>query len=379
MTVVHLREVCLVEMGQAPPGDSYNTIGNGSPLIAGAGDFLDGRAVPKKFTTAPSKVSQPGDIVLGIRASIGERVWADREYSLGRGVAGLRPKPGLDSRYLWSWLGYASGQLAAKGRGATFLQVNRRDIEEMLIPLPPLDEQRRIAEILDQADALRAKRRQTLAHLDDLTQSIFLDLFGDPRTWQDRWPMTTIGELAESVMYGSSSKAGSAGAWPMLRMGNVTDSGRLDLTNLKYIDLTDSEVAKYTVRRGDLLFNRTNSAEKVGKTCVVDTDASLAIAGYLIRVRLKEGNRPEFVSAYLNSGHGKAILRGMAKAIVNQANINATEMKSIAIAQPPQERQVAFARRVHEVDASRRRWLTNMTQLNELFASLQSRAFSGQL
>ena len=75
---------------------------------------------------------------------------------------------------------------------------------------------------------------------------------------------------------------------PILRMGNVTDSGRLDLTDLKWIDLSDAEVSKYSVEKGDLLFNRTNSKEKVGKTCIVDTDQPLAFAGYLVRVRFKD-------------------------------------------------------------------------------------------
>lgn len=175
-----LEDVCVITMGQAPSGESYNDKKDGLPLIAGAGDFDGERPRAKKFTTAPSKVCASGDIVLGIRASIGAKIWADGSYCLGRGVAGLRPREGLHDRYLWHWLTNSAPTLTAKGRGATFLQVNRADIGEMEIPVPSLDEQRRIAAILDQADALRAKRRQALTHLNDLTQSTFLDMFGDP-------------------------------------------------------------------------------------------------------------------------------------------------------------------------------------------------------
>ena len=107
-------------MGQAPPGDSYNAEGCGLPLIAGAGDFDGNRPAAKKFTTAPAKTCAPGDIVLGIRASIGAKVVADKEYCLGRGVAGLRAKEELNQRYLWHWLTRATPNLAAKGKGATF-------------------------------------------------------------------------------------------------------------------------------------------------------------------------------------------------------------------------------------------------------------------
>src|SRR5699024_10294879 len=188
---VLLADVCTITMGQAPPGTSYNDREECLPLLAGAGDFRGSRIAPSKFITQPKKSSAEGDIILSIRASIGAKVWADREYCLGRGVAGLRPGPQLSARYLWHWLSHSERALAAKGRGATFLQVNRSDIGEMPIDLPSLDEQRRIAAILDRADAVRAKRRQVLAHLDSLTQSIFHSMFG---AILDR---TTLGEVFE--------------------------------------------------------------------------------------------------------------------------------------------------------------------------------------
>ena len=171
MTVLRrLASVCDLTMGQAPAGDSYNTDGLGLPLIAGAGDFGETYPAAKKFTTAPGKLCAPGDIILGIRASIGEKVLADREYCLGRGVAGLRARRGLDDRYLWHWLTGIVPILAAKSKGATFKQVNREDIGELTLELPSLGEQRRIAEVLDRAEALRAKRRAALAQVDTLTQ-----------------------------------------------------------------------------------------------------------------------------------------------------------------------------------------------------------------
>src|SRR5437868_3360471 len=181
-------------MGQAPPGESYNTLGQGWPLIAGAGDFHGDLPSPKKYTTQPSRLTRSADIVLGIRASIGEKVLADGEYCLGRGVASIRPSHQVDRRYLWHWLTSNSQALAAKGRGATFKQVNRQDISEMVISLPRVEEQRRIAEVLDQADNLRAKRRETIALLGDLAESVFLDMFGDATT---DWSVGKLGDNAE--------------------------------------------------------------------------------------------------------------------------------------------------------------------------------------
>jgi type I restriction enzyme S subunit len=191
-TIRRLDTVCDLTMGQAPEGESYNSEGVGLPLIAGAGDFGAVHPDAKKFTTSPGKVCRTGDIVLGIRATIGEKVVADREYCLGRGVAGLRTKPGLETRYLWHWLTHVSPTLVSKARGATFKQVNRDDIGGLAINLPSLPEQQRIADILDRAETLRAKRRAALAQLDILTQAIFLEMFGDPATNPRDWLMENL-------------------------------------------------------------------------------------------------------------------------------------------------------------------------------------------
>ena len=295
----------------------------------------------------------------------------------------LRPKPKvLDPAFLWRWLqwqfqlGIFQSMCRQWVNQAT---VSRESLLALHIEKPLFPEQRRVAAILDHADALRAKRRQVIADLDDLERSIFLDMFGNPHDWPNRWPMGTIGDMADDVQYGTSARAGDAGKWPIVRMGNVTDDGRLDLTDLKWIDLSDSDIPKFTLRRGDLLFNRTNSKEKVGKTCVVLSDEPLAFAGYLVRVRLTPEHRVEFVNAFMTSPYGQALRRGMAKAAVNQANINATEMQSIPIALPPKDIQQEFAAAISQIGCQRERQVAALAELDALFASLQSHAFRGEL
>ncbi|MDH4079138.1 MAG: restriction endonuclease subunit S [Nitrospira sp.] len=233
MNTRRLDAVSNIMMGQAPEGESYNLDGEGLPLIAGAGGFGELHPEPKKFTTAPGKTCQAGDIMLGIRATIGEKVLADGTYCLGRGVAGLRAKSGLDERYLWHWLTDAAPSLAAKAKGATFKQVNREDIGELRIALPPLPEQRRIAAIPDKADELRAKRRAALSKLDSLTQSIFLDMFGDPATNPKGW-------LRESLTSACHCYSGGTPAKEI--PGNWTGSlPWFSPKDLKQHDLFDSE------------------------------------------------------------------------------------------------------------------------------------------
>ncbi len=247
------------------------------------------------------------------------------------------------------------------------------------IPLPPLPEQRRIAEILDKADALRAKRRAALAQLDTLAQSIFLDMFGDPATNPKGWPICGIKDLIESASYGTSEKSEVTGEFPVLRMNNITRTGEIDLTDLKYMDLKESEYKRYLVRAGDVLFNRTNSADLVGKSAIYRGAQLMAYAGYLIRLRVNRENDPEYLAAFLNTRYAKRLLRGMCKSIIGMANINAAEVQGIKIPRPATSVQREFSRRVSAIQERLAAHRSSLAALDSLFASLQHRAFRGEL
>ncbi|MGH7664611.1 MAG: restriction endonuclease subunit S [Gemmatimonadaceae bacterium] len=291
------------------------------------------------------------------------------------------PGTGLDRGYL-SWLLLAPEMVslaASRATGANLPRLSPSALAEMKIPLPPLPEQRRIAEILDKADALRAKRRAALAQLDTLTQSIFLDMFGDPATNPKGWPVRTIGDLLESVSYGTSEKAEVSGEFPVLRMNNITRTGEMDFTDLKYMDLPEVRRERYLVRAGDVLFNRTNSADLVGKTAIFRDPRPMAYAGYLIRLRVNGANDPEYLAAFLNTGFSKRVLRGMCRSIIGMANINATELQAIRIPQPVFQAQREFSRRVNAVRKLRAIQRASLIEEDGLFAALQHRAFRGEL
>lgn len=165
--------------------------------------------------------------------------------------------------------------------------------------------------------------------------------------------MAKIGDIVTEVKYGTSKPAVDGGKYPYLRMNNLTYDGHLDLTDLKRIDILDNEIEKCIVRKGDVLFNRTNSIELVGKTCVFDEDEDMVIAGYIIRVRLKPVLLPIVLSNFMNTDALKKKLRNMAKGAVNQANINAQELQAINIYLPPIALQKQFATFVEVTDKSK--------------------------
>lgn len=231
--------------------------------------------------------------------------------------------------------------------------LNKATLSEIKVSVHDIAEQQRIVNVLDKLTTLIDKRQKQLEKLDELVKSRFIELFGDPKTNPMKWDMVTIGNIATDVRYGTSRPATEDGKYPYLRMNNLTYEGYLDLKDLKYIDIPDNEVEKCVVRYGDVLFNRTNSVELVGKTCVYNLDYDTIIAGYIIRVRIDDRILPVVFSNYLNSKVLKEQLRNMAKGAVNQANINSQELKSIPIYLPPIDLQNEFVAFVKQVDKSK--------------------------
>ena len=164
-------------------------------------------------------------------------------------------------------------------------------------------------------------------------------------------------------------------------MGNITYEGQLNFDDMKYIEMTDKEEDKFCLRDGDLLFNRTNSKELVGKTAIYRHDgvADMTFAGYLIRARTISNATPEYISAYLNSRHGKATLRVRAKAIVGMANINASEFKTIPIPAASPEEQSQFAAFYKAAEKAVKMASDAKRLGGELYNSLATRAFAGEL
>lgn len=299
--------------------------------------------------------------------------YIDHPFCMGAdGVKVLRSKIPAELKYLYYYLKQV--RLPDAGYDRHFKYLKRTEIV-----LPPLEEQCRIVAILDKADSLCAKRREALAHLDRLAQSIFVEMFGDPATNPKGWPVRKIGDLLTAASYGTSEKSGPEGEFPVLRMNNITRTGEMDFADLKYMNLVEAEYDRYLVKRGDVLFNRTNSAELVGKTAIYRRDDPMAYAGYLIRLRANDENDPEYLAGFLNTDYAKRMLRSMCKSIIGMANINATEVQAMKIAQPPRTVQNKYRERIEGLVRAKSFRQRALDISDSLFFSLQHRAFRGEL
>jgi len=257
-----------------------------------------------------------------------------------------------------------------------------RDFLNLGIPQQPsLAEQERIVRLLDEANELRKLRAQADRRTADLIPALFHEMFGDPSTNPKGWPVLLAGEFMEECEYGTSQKANEEGRGvPILRMGNVTTEGRLDLKHWKTVELPKEEFAKQRLQGGDVLFNRTNSRELVGKTGMWDGRFEAVAASYFIRVRFRaEIEHPQHFTTFMNLPSMKSRLAGTARGAVGQANINSRELKSIPVPVPLIDLQEQFAKRVSEIRELEAGQAASRERLDALFQSMLHRAFRGEL
>ena len=306
-------------------------------------------------------------------AGIGRTMLLPEKSSVIGTMQYLIPKNCIESEYLYYVVKYM--HLEKYFSGATIPHIYFRDYKTEEFNLHDKTEQREIVSTLKRIEAIISNRQEQLTKLDELVKARFVEMFG---TYPDNpfgWNTGKIQDVVSNVRYGSSRPAVEGGKYPYLRMNNITYAGELDLTDTKRIDVPDSELDKCTVQRGDVLFNRTNSKELVGKTCVYNRDDMMVLAGFVIRVRVNERILPEFLVAFLNTDFSKQMLLGMCKTAIGQANINAKEMQNIGLYIPPIALQEQFVDLKKQTDKSKVEVQKALDQTQLLFDSLMQQYF----
>ena len=383
MKKVKLGDVCKIQSGGTPSRGNLNYWNNGNIPWVKISDIKEKYlSRTEEFITqeglanSSAKIFPKETILYTIFATLGEVSILEIEATTNQAIAGLQIiDENICKDYLYYYLISLKPFVNEIGRGVAQNNINMQILRNFEIPLPSLEEQKAIARKLDKVSGLIEKRKTQHAKLSELVKSRFIEMFGDQRTNPFGWDMVTIGDIATEVRYGTSRPAVEGGKYPYLRMNNLTYEGYLDLTDLKYIDIPDNEIEKCVVRKGDVLFNRTNSVELVGKTCVYNLDYDMIIAGYIIRVRIDDRMLPVVLSNYLNSTVLKEQLRSMAKGAVNQANINAQELQSIPIYLPPIDLQHEFVVFVEQIDKSKFAIQQSLEKLETLKKALMQKYF----
>ena len=324
-----------------------------------------------------AKILPKGTLLYTIFATLGEVGILTINACTNQAIAGIliKNKDEISTDFLYYYLKSKKLYVNKIGRGVAQNNINMSMLRALEVPVPNITEQSQIVSVLDSAASVVTIRQQQLEKMDELIKARFVELFGVYPLNPKGWETATIRDIVTDVRYGSSRPAVDGGKYPYLRMNNITYGGELDLTDTKRIDIPDNELDKCTVRRGDVLFNRTNSKELVGKTCVYNRDEMMVLAGFVIRVRVTERILPEFLSAFLNTDFSKRMLLGMCKAAIGQANINAQEMQDIGIYLPPTELQRQFVQFKEQTDKSKAAIQKSLNEAQLLFDSLMQQYF----
>lgn len=328
------------------------------------------------LNNSSAKLFPPNTVLVAMYgATIGACSILTYEAATNQACAAFLPNKNVLPTYLYYFLSSKREQFVKDGVGGAQPNISAGYLKNVQFGLIPMQQQIDIVEKLDKVEKLIVLRKEQLAKLDQLVKSRFIELFG---TYPDNpmgWETGTIRDVVADVRYGSSRPAVDGGKYPYLRMNNITYDGELDLSDTKRIDVPESELAKCTVRRGDVLFNRTNSKELVGKTCVYNRDEMMVLAGFVIRVRVTDRVLPEFLSAFLNTDFSKQMLLGMCKAAIGQANINAQEMQNIGLYLPPIELQQRFVQFKEQTDKSKLAIQRSLNKLELLKKALMQEYF----
>ena len=297
----------------------------------------------------------------------------------------ILPKDGVSRDYLFFYLRTPDivNLATSRSSGANLPRLSPKQLASFRIPLPPLAEQERIAQILDAADALRAKRREALAQLDTLRQSTFLDMFGDPITNPKGWEATTVGRVG-SVQGGlqvTSKRRSLPIERPYLRVANVF-RGFLELHEIKTIRLTESELLRTSLDYDDILIveGHGNKAE-IGRCARWDGSIDQCVhQNHLIRLRCDRSKAsPIYVENFINSPGGRKSLIGTSRTTSGLNTISVSKVRGSEIQLPSLDLQHRFGVICDSIDKQKASQRAHLAELDTLFASLQSRAFRGDL
>ncbi len=321
-------------------------------------------------------------VLSSIGARCGKCFYPDGKWASLANTQLIFPDPvRVDRRFLWYQLNDES-RWHRSGTAQPYIKPS--DVKSNLVTLPPLPEQRRIASILDQAEALRAKRRDALAHMDDLADATFDNMFGDlVAGGKSSRSSCLLGELAEVV---SGITKGRKAKDPMrvvpyLTVANVQDKS-IRLHTVKEIAATESEIARYSLRPGDLLLTEGGDPDKLGRGALWAGEIFECIhQNHVFRVRVIDPDAidPFYLSWLVGSTYGKSFFLKAAKQTTGIASINATQLRSFPVLLPPMAIQISFREQLSRLKMHRGKLVENLAHLDELFASLQHRAFRGEL
>jgi type I restriction enzyme S subunit len=392
-----VEEIAVHVGGGTPSRKSPAYWGEGIPwfTVADLSDDLRPQLLTKSreditllgLNNSAAKIIPKGAIVFSVRVVVGKVGIAQNEIATNQDFISLVPKAIIDSEYLSYALLYLRNNIRHNQQGATIRGIRKAHLLSVEISVPPLTEQRRIVarikDCLDRVDEIKNLHEETFSEMQALLPSFLSERFNQILKNSE---VTTINDAAVETRYGTSRKCNTQGrGMVILRIPNVAE-GLINLNNLKYCELNEIEIEKLKLRKGDLLFVRTNgSKDLVGRCAVFDRDEdNYGFASYLIRLRLNQNVvLPQYLSLFLESTFGRDAIDQMRRTSAGQFNINSENLRSIKFPKPGLKTQEEL---VNQLFDYRKKIIGMYNEIKNTFdytaslrESILQKAFAGEL
>lgn len=334
------------------------------------------KITPQAVIDSSLKPFPAGTVLLSSRAPIGKVAITGTEMFCNQGFKNLICSDKIYNRYLYHFLKDKTAYLNSLGRGATFKEISKSIVENIEIPLPPLDEQRKIAAVLDKVSDLIAKRRQQLDRLDELVKSRFIEMFGDPVQNPLRWTKRPLLEMGY-CKNGMNFHTGDSGIeMYCLGVGDFKDHSVIDGTDcLPTVSLNEAPPEESMLRDGDIVFVRSNGNKALVGRCLVVYPHSTptTYSGFCIRYRLTSDDvNTAYLLRVLKTDSMRKMMAGRG---ANIQNLNQQILATLNVPIPPKELQEQFASFVAQTDKSKLAVQQGLQELEILKKSLMQEYF----
>ncbi len=344
-----------------------------------------------------AKALRPGDLLVCEGGDIGRAAIWNGELELcsfQNHLHRLRPKDDhVVPRFVMYYLQAGFTQLniyEGAGNKTTIPNLSRSRLAALQLPLPPKPEQQNIAAVLWKMQRAIATQDRLIAATRNLKQSAMQRLFThglrgetlketEVGQMPESWHVAPLGDCLKQAQYGMSMKGQKVGKYPILRM-NCQVEGATIFRDLQYVDIDDKTFSSFQLIDGDLLFNRTNSYELVGRMSIVLTPADTVFASYLIRLTLDRDHLDStFINYYFNQASTQLDLRRLASRGVSQSNISASKLRTYPVPVPPLAEQHAIAAALATIDRKLAHHQRKRTALNDLFQTTLHQLMTAQI
>ncbi|ELI1809220.1 restriction endonuclease subunit S [Vibrio fluvialis] len=345
--------------------------------LNGASDYITQEGIDNSATSLIPR----GNLIVPTRMALGKIAINSVDIAINQDLKALiiKDESVVDTEYLFRCIQSKSEEIVRQGKGATVKGITVDVLKNLQIPLPPLETQKQIAKVLEQADQLRKDCKLLEQELNSLAQSVFIDMFGDQLT-SSHEVLGNVSNVVSGVTKGQKHNNKVIVKVPYMRVANV-QAGYLNLNEIKEIEVKESDVEKYKLEVGDVLLTEGGDHDKLGRGAIWNGEVDNCIhQNHVFRVRLNtELYTSQWFNGYLKTDFAKRYFLKCAKKTTNLASINITQLKGLPMPNVDIKEQVRFEKIMTSINSKIISNAELAHEYDENFNALMQKAFKGEL